>query len=243
LFLPSYFLVRRKLRRQRELLLWQIKNKCLPALFPTEPLALAEVVRLANKEQNLHGEQERKVRRLHVHTESMHTVSKVSFVAPLNVGAMTRRNNRLSAAISASGRRLHHYKFNLRLRSKSKTNPNFALITATEQFTTKTCPKCGRVNHNVGGAKIFRCSFSDCGYFGPRDADASVKVNVVQVELMRFNLHDDVDLVAAFMSDDLSSTSSTSVTYAIHLVTHLKRKKKKINNNNKKIKFETRKRA
>lgn len=32
------------------------------------------------------------------------------------------------------------------------------LIDCTEEYTSKTCTRCGRINHNLGSNKVFTCA-------------------------------------------------------------------------------------
>jgi putative transposase len=40
------------------------------------------------------------------------------------------------------------------------------VVEVTEEYTSKTCTKCGRINQKLGGSKVFRCG---CGMVLDRD--------------------------------------------------------------------------
>lgn len=51
---------------------------------------------------------------------------------------------------------LSHFKFRMRLIEKCKEY-NRNLYVVTEEYTSKTCGKCGVINENLGGSKTFEC--------------------------------------------------------------------------------------
>ena len=53
---------------------------------------------------------------------------------------------------------LSHYKFKCKLEEKCKSRQRKLIIT-TEEYTSKTCGKCGKIN-NVGLKGVFTCK--DC---------------------------------------------------------------------------------
>ena len=51
---------------------------------------------------------------------------------------------------------LRHYQFRNYLASKV-TMQGRELCIVTEEFTSKTCGRCGHIHQNLGAAKTFRC--------------------------------------------------------------------------------------
>lgn len=51
---------------------------------------------------------------------------------------------------------LQHYKFKERLRSKCSEYGS-TLIDCTEEYTSKTCTKCGVLNNKLGSSEVFEC--------------------------------------------------------------------------------------
>ena len=64
---------------------------------------------------------------------------------------------------------MSHYKFKEKLKYKCKIR-NKTVIICKENYTTKTCGSCGKINNNLGGQKIFKC---DCGIKVDRDVNGS----------------------------------------------------------------------
>jgi len=48
------------------------------------------------------------------------------------------------------------------------------LVRLTEEYTSKTCTKCGHIHKTLGGSKTFRCP--KCGYEIPRDFNGSLGI-------------------------------------------------------------------
>ncbi len=61
---------------------------------------------------------------------------------------------------------LSHGMFLTRLIHLSKIH-NVELYLVREDYTSKTCTKCGHIKYNLGSAKVFKCD--SCGYIGSRD--------------------------------------------------------------------------
>ena len=76
---------------------------------------------------------------------------------------INRKTKRILSALS-------HGAFLETLKYKAKLNGN-KLIICTEEFTSKTCGKCGTLNEKLNGKKIFSCS--KCGYIEDRDINGA----------------------------------------------------------------------
>lgn len=48
------------------------------------------------------------------------------------------------------------------------------LVRVTEEYTSKTCTKCGHIHRKLGGSKTFRCP--NCGYEIPRDFNGALGI-------------------------------------------------------------------
>lgn len=67
---------------------------------------------------------------------------------------------------------LSHYKFRQRLNYKARMYENTAVIATTEEYTTKTCGKCGLLNDKIKlGDGIFYCK--NCDLTMDRDYNAA----------------------------------------------------------------------
>ncbi len=52
---------------------------------------------------------------------------------------------------------LSHYRFRQHLINKAREYPGVKVLLVTEEFTSKTCGKCGKLNETLGSSKIFEC--------------------------------------------------------------------------------------
>ena len=68
-----------------------------------------------------------------------------------------------------------HYMFKETLRIKMERRGGI-LIDCTEEYTSKTCTSCGRLNHILGSSKTFRCPYVDCNFKIDRDIGAARNV-------------------------------------------------------------------
>jgi len=50
-----------------------------------------------------------------------------------------------------------HYTFKCRMKDKLDLYFNKQLITTTEEYTSKTCTRCGNIDNNLGAKKIYKC--------------------------------------------------------------------------------------
>ena len=84
---------------------------------------------------------------------------------------------------------LSHFKFRTLLDHKMKVRGK-KLHVCTEEYTSKTCGSCGRLNHKLGSSEIFRCNYDTCKMEAGRDANAArnilIKNNkMISDELMK----------------------------------------------------------
>jgi len=64
-----------------------------------------------------------------------------------------------------------HYAFRQLLHAKAREMPGVRVIEVTEEYTSKTCGRCGITNHTLGTAKVFHCPH--CGLHVDRDANGA----------------------------------------------------------------------
>ena len=64
---------------------------------------------------------------------------------------------------------LKHFSFRQRLIQKSSEYPNTNIWIATEEYTSKTCGKCGTLHQKLGGSKVFKCPNPECDMDTDRD--------------------------------------------------------------------------
>ncbi|UPR04258.1 putative IS605 transposase [Chloropicon primus] len=65
---------------------------------------------------------------------------------------------------------LRHYAFRTYLASKVLLHGS-ELAIVTEEYTSKTCGRCGHIKENLGGAEVYKCQ--ECGFKCGRDANGS----------------------------------------------------------------------
>jgi len=64
-----------------------------------------------------------------------------------------------------------HYSFRELLKNKAELYPWVNVIECTEEYTSKTCGRCGEINSKLGGAKTFKCK--PCGFVADRDINGA----------------------------------------------------------------------
>ena len=65
---------------------------------------------------------------------------------------------------------LSHYSFRTRLLQKAARTPECKVLICGEQYTSKTCGLCGKINPKLGSSERFRCT---CGASLDRDVNAA----------------------------------------------------------------------
>ena len=66
-----------------------------------------------------------------------------------------------------------HYRFKQFLKQKAELS-GCNVVDVTEEFTSKTCTKCGHVHTKLGGKKVFKCP--ECGHLIPRDFNGALGI-------------------------------------------------------------------
>ena len=82
------------------------------------------------------------------------------------VNQMTHRQRSISSKVTRKMLSLSHGKFREILKHKSKMYRR-NLIFVTEEYTSKTCTKCGNLKNDLGGNKVYKCN--KCGLTIDRD--------------------------------------------------------------------------
>ncbi|KAL4854708.1 putative transposase R104 [Chlorella vulgaris] len=67
-----------------------------------------------------------------------------------------RLSRKIGSKTARSMLTLSHYKFRMRLIDKAREH-GCRVHLCTEEYTSKTCTRCGALKHNLGGAKVYRC--------------------------------------------------------------------------------------
>src|ERR1700733_7839117 len=71
---------------------------------------------------------------------------------------------------------LAHYRFRMRLIDKAREHPWCRVVEVHEDYTTKTCGRCGTLRDKLHGSKMFDCRAAGCGYVADRDFNAARNV-------------------------------------------------------------------
>ena len=66
---------------------------------------------------------------------------------------------------------LKHYRFKERLKDKFDLIERTGVIECTEEFTSKTCTRCGVINNSLGSSEFFKCA--SCGLEIDRDINGA----------------------------------------------------------------------
>lgn len=111
---------------------------------------------------------------LHHKTTKMLADSYSKILLPtFETSEMVRKEKRkIGRATSHDMLTLSHYKFRMLLEHKMKQRSG-QLITCSEEYTSKTCGQCGRLNHALGRDKIFICPYNDCQLRIDRDLNGA----------------------------------------------------------------------
>lgn len=73
-----------------------------------------------------------------------------------------------------------HYRFRQRLIQKSREYPCCEIKVVTEEYTSKTCGKCGWIHEKLGGNKVFNCQ--KCGIKIDRDYNGARNIMLKNLE-------------------------------------------------------------
>jgi len=77
---------------------------------------------------------------------------------------------------------LKHYTFKIRLENKCKLLKNTKLTICTEEYTSKTCSKCGKLNYCLGSSEFFTCP--NCKLEIDRDINAARNIFIKRISDM-----------------------------------------------------------
>lgn len=100
------------------------------------------------------------------------TSYRVVLLPEFETARMSRRGRRKINSKAVRGMLTWaHYRFRQALLSKAVLYPDCRVVVCDEAYTSKTCGRCGEINHRLGGSKVFRCA--PCGYTADRDVSAA----------------------------------------------------------------------
>lgn len=130
--------------------------------------------RIANIIHNIYRKIKNCVNDMHHYVAKQLAQSYTSILLPqFESSKMARKDNRrINATTTRRMLTLSPYSFRMILGQKMEETGG-KLIVCTEEYTTKTCGCCGRLNHGIGSSKQFVCPFDDCGVKLDRDLNAA----------------------------------------------------------------------
>ena len=74
-----------------------------------------------------------------------------------------------------------HYRFRQRLQQQAELR-GATVHVVSEAYTSKSCGRCGRLHHALGGNHTFRCPHPPCDYRSERDAHGARNIMAMNVE-------------------------------------------------------------
>jgi putative transposase len=95
-----------------------------------------------------------------------------------------KRNRNINEKTTYKMLTLSHYKFRNLLEHKMNIR-NGRLIECGEEYTSKTCGRCGRLNHWLNGDKVFRCPYEECDLVIDRDVNGARNIWIKNYKLIK----------------------------------------------------------
>lgn len=95
----------------------------------------------------------------------------------------TDKERKINAKTSYNMLTLSHYKFQQLLKHKMELRKG-ELIICSEEYTSKTCGNCGRLNQKLGSNKVFICPFDDCKITIDRDINGARNILIKNINLI-----------------------------------------------------------
>lgn len=97
-----------------------------------------------------------------------------------------------------------HYRFKLFLK-QAAVRRGCIVVDVTEEYTSKTCTRCGHVHTKLGGAKKFKCP--ECGHELDRDMNGAFGIMLKARRDTSFVISDD-GIAIVTLPDDMSSNAA-----------------------------------
>ena len=99
---------------------------------------------------------------------------KLIFLPTFETQQMVKKGKRRLATKTARAMvTLSHYRFKQMLKHQAAKHGG-VVVDVTEEYTSKTCSKCGHVHSKLGGSKIFKCP--ECGHTLDRDKNGACNI-------------------------------------------------------------------
>lgn len=99
---------------------------------------------------------------------------RVIFLPTFETQQMVKKGKRRLATKTARAMvTLSHYRFKQTLKHQAIKHGGI-VVDVTEEYTSKTCSKCGHIHTKLGGSKIFKCP--ECGHTLDRDKNGAFNI-------------------------------------------------------------------
>ncbi|MEG3924249.1 transposase [Microcoleus sp. T3_D1] len=99
---------------------------------------------------------------------------KLIFLPTFETQQMVKKGKRSLATKTARAMvTLSHYRFKQMLKHQA-TKHGGVVVDVTEEYTSKTCSKCGHIHTKLGGSKVFKCP--ECGHTLDRDKNGAFNI-------------------------------------------------------------------
>lgn len=95
----------------------------------------------------------------------------IYILVPYTSSHQWRQGGNLHKRVKRRAQALSFGKFAQRLVETATWYPGSKIVRGSEAYTSKQCGQCGRLNDNLGGSKVFKCSA--CGLSAGRDIHAA----------------------------------------------------------------------
>lgn len=102
------------------------------------------------------------------------TKYKLIFLPTFETQQMVKKGKRRLATKTARAMvTLSHYRFKQMLKHQAAKHGG-VVVDVTEEYTSKTCSKCGHIHTKLGGSKKFKCP--ECGHTLDRDFNGAFNI-------------------------------------------------------------------
>ncbi|TAE00453.1 MAG: transposase [Oscillatoriales cyanobacterium] len=99
---------------------------------------------------------------------------KLIFLPTFETQQMVKNGKRRLATKTARAMvTLSHYRFKQMLKHQAAKHGG-VVVDVTEEYTSKTCSKCGHIHAKLGGSKVFKCP--ECGHTLDRDKNGAFNI-------------------------------------------------------------------
>ena len=120
---------------------------------------------------------------------------KIILLPTFETSEMTKKNKRkIRTKTARQMLTWSHYRFKQVLKYKAELS-GCHVIDVTEEFTSKTCTKCGHVHQKLGGSKVFKCP--ECGHKLKRDFNGALGIMLKALSDTTFTINKDGDAIVA----------------------------------------------